>query len=280
MIALIALSAGISAWGLARLLDSSDPVVAQKVAAMASSGGRRTRPATGIQRALALFGRGVPVSAEFREALVQSGSAVSAEVLAGCGVLLAGAAVLLSLGTGRLAVLVAPGVAYCAWRLPVIYLKRRSQARRQQIAEALPDAVDLLAVCTQAGLNVALSLKRVSEATGGLLGEELRRVVRETELGVPRRTALEAFSARASTPEAENLVASLAGAESFGSEVSAGLSVLSADMRQRRRRAVEEQARKAPVKILFPLVFVILPAFMLLTVVPLLLGTLDTLSVF
>lgn len=185
---------------------------------------------------------------------------------------------LIGLVTGPAAMLLTPLGAVVGYRLPRMILSSRARKRSEEVARSLPDMVDLMAVCTQAGLNVALSLKRVADRTTGLVGQELRRTLEEIELGVPRPQALEGLAKRVRSEDLDALVAVLIGSERFGTQVSAALENFSREVRGRRRRRAEEQARRAPVKILFPLVFLILPAFILLTVVPLLLGTFSSLD--
>jgi tight adherence protein C len=89
---------------------------------------------------------------------------------------------------------------------------------------------------------------------------------------------LESLAVRTGLPEIESLVRVLVNSERFGTQISASLETFSADIRARRKRSAEEQARRAPVKILFPLVFLILPAFILLTVVPLLVSAFESMD--
>ncbi|MEX0789265.1 MAG: type II secretion system F family protein, partial [Actinomycetota bacterium] len=150
--------------------------------------------------------------------------------------------------------------------------------RKEEMAAALPDVVDLLAVCSHAGLNISLSLRRVVERVSGPLGKEIQRVVEEVDLGVPRARALENLASRSGLPELEALVRVQLNSERFGTQIASSLEAFSADVRGRLKRSAEEQARKAPVKILFPLVFLILPAFILLTVAPLLVSAFQSLD--
>lgn len=177
-----------------------------------------------------------------------------------------------------IALIAAPGLTFLGYRLPDLLIGARVRRRKDDLARDLPDAVDLLAVCTQAGLNLPLSLKRVSAGVAGPLGQELRRTVREIELGLPRSAALGELSERNDVPELENLVGILQTSERFGTKVASSLNIFSADIRLHRKRRAEEQARRAPVKMLFPLVFLILPGFVLLTLVPLLLSTFQSLG--
>lgn len=179
---------------------------------------------------------------------------------------------------GPLALVAVPLLGSVGYRLPDWVSRARLRARREELARDLPDAVDLLAVCTQAGLNVALALERVAEGTPGPLGDELRKTVRQIRLGESRETALSDLVRRVEQDELQSLAGILVGAERFGTKVASALENFAEEIRTRRRRRAEERARKAPVKMLFPLVFLILPGFILLTLVPLLLGTFRSLG--
>lgn len=149
---------------------------------------------------------------------------------------------------------------------------------RRALDAALPETADLLTVSMSAGLNVPLALRRVALHAPEPLRSELDRVNGEIALGRPLREALAALADRTRVDEVRTLVSILTGAGRFGSRVGESLERWGDDLWTRRRHQVEAQARRAPVKILFPLVFLILPAFLLLTVVPLLLSTLRTLG--
>lgn len=196
----------------------------------------------------------------------------------GLRLVLAAVAVLAGIRFGRFGLVIAPFLGFLAYRVPDTVLGALVKARREEINGQLPDAVDLLAVCTRAGLNLALSLKRVADEAQGVLGREFQLMVKQIELGIPRREAMAKLAARVELEDLDALVATVANADRFGTQVAGSLETLSSEIRMKRRRAAEEQARRAPVKILFPLVFLILPAFILLTVVPLLLGTFRSLG--
>lgn len=179
---------------------------------------------------------------------------------------------------GPIRLVAIPVFAFGGYKTPEALASFRVRARNEELSRDLPDAVDLLAVCTQAGLNLPLSLERVAHGTTGPLAEELERTLSEIELGVPRSQALSALAARVDDDELEALVGMLQTAERYGTKVAASLTMFAQDVRLRRKRKAEELARKAPVKMLFPLVFLILPGFVLLTLVPLLLGTFESLG--
>lgn len=279
---LLAAMSGLCAWIIVMGVDHKDPVVQSRVAAFrAQSAGEAHTRMGAINGLLARVGRRFPgtKAAQLQELLDSSGVASwEVDTFRGSQLCAAGAGLALGLTAGVTAILVAPVGAWIGYRLPPILLRRRLARRREQAAMALPDSVDLLAVCTHAGLNLALSLKRVAARSRGVLGQELTRTLEEIELGVPRQIALQSLAKRNPDGDLEALVGVLENAERFGTEVSSSLESFSQEVRSRRRRSAEEQARRAPIKILFPLVFLILPAFVLLSVVPLMLSTFSSLG--
>jgi tight adherence protein C len=151
---------------------------------------------------------------------------------------------------------------------------RRARRARLRTADAeLPQFLDLLAVATSAGLAAPLALRRAAEDTVGPLGDELRTLVAAVDLGARWREELDELVERLPLPDLRRTVAVLARSERLGSPLSETLAELSSRIRETRRTAATERARTAPVKMLFPLVFLVLPAFLLLTVVPVLLST-------
>lgn len=210
-------------------------------------------------------------------ALAAGGVGMPAGVVAGGRVVAGGAGLALGLLVARRggpALLLAPALAWACCRVPDVLVESRVRARREEVADELPEVAELVALCLEAGLSLPLALSRAAAPTPGVLGHELRQALREIELGVPRRQALAGWAARCGGEEAEAMVAALTAAERFGTQAAASLESFARDLRLRRRRRAEEQARRAPVKLLFPLILLILPAFILLTIVPFLLGTL------
>jgi len=166
--------------------------------------------------------------------------------------------------------------AVAGWALPSV-AHRRDQARRAQvIAAELPEAVDLLQLAVGAGLSVHQALAAVTRRLGGPLGDELTRALAEAGRGQRLADALDAVPARAGEV-VRPLVAALTACERYGAPLAAGLERLAADVRADNRRRAEAAARRVPVKLLFPLVVCILPAFGLLTVAPLVAGALRSL---
>ncbi|HZN13291.1 MAG TPA: type II secretion system F family protein [Acidimicrobiales bacterium] len=154
--------------------------------------------------------------------------------------------------------------------------RRRDVARRVARLEAqLPEVVDLLVLAVGAGLTVPLALDAVARHGGDLAGE-LGSAVAASRRGHRLADALDALPARAGEP-VRPLVAVLVASERYGAPITAGLERLAAEVRATRRRRADEAARKVSVKLLFPLVLCILPAFALLTVAPLIASALRSL---
>lgn len=151
--------------------------------------------------------------------------------------------------------------------------RRASRRRRAALDAEIPQLLDLLAAGSSAGLTAPLALRRASDGLIGPLAEEVRQTVRSVDLGARWRDELEALADRLDLPDLRRTVAALKRTESLGASLAGSTAELAASVRQARRAARSERARTAPVKMLFPLVFLVLPAFLLLTVVPVLLTT-------
>lgn len=275
---ILASMCGICFWIAFRSRPRRDPAVAARFAGL---GGAPAPARLAGPGPFARIGRRFPPgqAESIRQLLASAGSeAHGPETVRGAQIVFAVMGGLLGLMAGPFALAVTPGAALAGFRIPLLMLQVRGKTRRERVAAALPEVADLLAVCTEAGLNIALALRRVADRTGGVLGAELRRMLDEVDLGTPRGRALERFAARNEIPDIDALTQTLISAERFGTQISASLTSFASDLRAKHRRHAEEQARRAPIKILFPLVFLILPAFVLLTVAPLLLGTFERLG--
>jgi len=167
---------------------------------------------------------------------------------------------------------------FVAWRVPDLVLARAARRTIRAADREIPVLLDLLAVATSAGLPPQLAFRRAVEGAEGPLADALREVVRATDLGGRWRDELRTASDRLELPDLRRLVGALTRTEAFGSSLSEEVSRLAADVREVRRGAAAQRARTAPVKMLFPLVFLVLPAFLLLTVVPVLLTTVRSIA--
>jgi Flp pilus assembly protein TadB len=166
-----------------------------------------------------------------------------------------------------------PLVALVVMRIPDLMLAGVEKARRKRADAELPQLLDLLAGASSAGLAAPAAFRRALSAVSGPLGEDLAGVVRAVDLGARWRDELRHAADRMELPDLRRAVGALTRTESLGSSLSSAMAELAADVRASRRARASERARTAPVKMLFPLVFLVLPAFLLLTVVPVLLST-------
>lgn len=144
--------------------------------------------------------------------------------------------------------------------LPNVWLRSRITARQQAITRSLPDALDRISICVDAGLGFEAALHKVSTQGKNELAEELRGVINEIRLGVPRAEALRHLVERTGVDDVASFVAVLIQADQLGIAIRTVLHTQSDQMRTRRRQRAEESAQKAPIKMLFPLVFFIFPA--------------------
>lgn len=152
--------------------------------------------------------------------------------------------------------------------VPDVVLSSRASARQTDIARALPESLDLLALTVEAGLGFEGALQVVVENTSGPLAGELTRLLREVELGVPRREALSALRDRTDVPDLSAFVVSLVQSEQMGISLGDVLKTQAAQVRLKRRQAAKEQAGKTPVKIMVPVVLGIFPSLFVVTVGP------------
>ena len=149
---------------------------------------------------------------------------------------------------------------WLGWVTPLVLVRRRARLRLLRIDQALPDLVELLVVTVEAGLGFAGSLQVASQRIHGPLGDELRLAIQEQKLGRSLKDALEQMLSRAETPAMRSFVRGVTQGEALGVSIGTIMRNLAVEMRKRRRSAAEEQAQKAPVKMLFPLIFLIFPA--------------------
>lgn len=158
------------------------------------------------------------------------------------------------------ALLMAVGAFVVGLYLPNFWLRRRARARQAAIARQLPDILDMLSICVDAGLGFESALQKVTTYWNNELATELQRVISETRLGVRRIDALHHLVERTAVPEVASFVAVLVQADRLGMSIRDVLHAQSLQMRIYRRLRLEEEARKLPLKLLFPLIFFIFPA--------------------
>ena len=221
-----------------------------------------------------------PLSHRVPGLLGMAGWSVTPSLFRATKVLVAGAgtAVTLAGAAAVPALVVVPVVAVAAYRVPDFVLARAARRRRNQADAELPQFLDLLAAASTAGLGPHGALRRGAGATSGPLREELDRFLDAVDLGARWRNQLADLAARMGLPDLSRAVHAMVRTERLGSSLAEALRELADDVREERRSRATELARKAPVKMLFPLVFMILPAFLLLTVVPVLIATIRSLD--
>jgi len=151
---------------------------------------------------------------------------------------------------------------------PRMWLKGKVKARQKRVIKAMPDAMDLITTCVEAGLGLDAALARVAEKSSGPLAEDLSRMLRDVAMGKLRREAMIELDERIGVEELSSFVNSVIQAEQLGVGIAQVLRVQSEQLRTKRRQRAEQAAHEAPIKMLFPLVLFIFPAFLLVILGP------------
>jgi tight adherence protein C len=167
-----------------------------------------------------------------------------------------------------IAVLAAVGGAALGWFAPMGLIDRRTRQRFDRIDRQMPDLIDLLVVTIEAGLGILASMRVASERLPDPLGQELRLTLQEQRMGLSVFEAIESLGQRAGTPNVKMFVRALVQGEKLGVSIGQTMRNLASEMRKRRKAVAEEKAQKMPIKLLFPLVFLIFPAIMIVLLVP------------
>ena len=154
------------------------------------------------------------------------------------------------------------------WRMPRVVVQRRAKERHAQIDRDLPELIDLLVVSVEAGVGLGGALQMIANRMDGPLGDELRLMLQEQSMGLSNDQSLTKLLDRCETPSVRSFVRSLQQGERLGVSIGSILRGLAVEMRTRRRQVAEERAQKAPIKILFPLVFLIFPAMFIVLLGP------------
>jgi tight adherence protein C len=152
--------------------------------------------------------------------------------------------------------------------LPDLLLYNSGQRRQQQIPVILPDSLDMLTICVEAGLGFDAALAQVARNTKGPVAAEFSRVLQEMQIGKSRTEALRAMADRTTVPELQAFVSALVQSSEMGIPIAHVLREQAKEMRIRRRQRAEELAQKVPVKITFPLIFCLFPALMVVILGP------------
>jgi tight adherence protein C len=171
--------------------------------------------------------------------------------------------------------------ALMGWILPAFYVGARARARQKEMIKALPDALDLLVVCVEAGLGLNQALVRVAEEIGSVspvLATQLTLANLEMRSGVPREDALRNLADRTGIEDIQSFVTMLIQTDRFGTAIADALRVHSDTLRTKRRQRAEEAAAKTAIKMLFPLVFFVFPALFVVILGPAVIQVIETLG--
>ena len=176
------------------------------------------------------------------------------------------------------ALIAVPILAAAGFRIPDYVLSARIRGRREAVRADLPDALDLLAVSVEAGLGFDGAVTKLTEHMSGPLVDEFARLLSEVRIGEQRQTALKNMAARVDAPELSSFVRAVVQADQLGISLGRILRVQAADSRVRRQTAAEEQAMKAPIKMMFPTVLFIFPAMFIVLLGPAVLNIMKVLK--
>jgi tight adherence protein C len=193
------------------------------------------------------------------------------------GAVLAGLTVLL-VDLTPFGVLLVVAAAVVGFFVPDALLARQIDARNQQIRRELADVIDQVSMMVQAGLGIDAALARAARSSDGPLADEFTRVGQDVRVGIERSVALANMADRVDVAELRTVVAAITQAERLGSPIAHTLEIQAQDLRLKRRQQAEEQAMKLPVKLLFPMVFCILPVLLVVILAPAAINIFDTIS--
>ncbi len=162
--------------------------------------------------------------------------------------------------------------------IPFLLLTQRARARQRAIWRSLPDAFDLMTTCVEAGLGLDSAFHRVSEKLKGPVAYEFAEMLREVALGKARRDALRDMGDRTGVADLQVFASTIVQAEELGTSLGTALRAQAGDIRLHRRQRAEEEARRAPAKMVFPLVFFILPSLFVVILGPVIIEVVNTLG--
>jgi tight adherence protein C len=274
---------------IAQLVPSRPAIVSKRLEELAELGGnpfertrKRQRAATRqklevVLEALGQRAEGSHLSEQTRSQLIHAGfrGPNAARIYAGLRVALPLGLLALSLlltpALGGQAALLGMVFAMFGWIAPAFYVGSRARRRQKELQKALPDALDSMVVCVEAGLGLNQAMVRVSDEIrhiSQLMSDELALTNLEIRAGTPRAEALRHLGERTGLADIRSLVTMLIQTDRFGTSIAQALRVQSDTLREKRRQRAEEQAAKTSIKMLFPLIFFIFPAMFVITLGP------------
>lgn len=171
-------------------------------------------------------------------------------------------------GSSGTAMMLTIGFATLLYFTPDVLVTARAQERQREILYALPDALDQMTICMEAGLGFEASMARASQTNTGPLAQEMVRTLQEVQVGIGRKEALRMFADRNNVPDLKHFVTAVLQAEHYGVSIGQVLRNQAAELRSKRRQRAEETARKLPLKLLFPLIVFVLPPLFIILVGP------------
>jgi len=154
------------------------------------------------------------------------------------------------------------------WATPLVIVRSRAERRADEVEQELPELIDLLVVTVEAGMGFTASMQIASTRIEGPLGDELRLAMQEQNMGLSMDESLRNMLERCETPSMRAFVRSILQGETLGVSIGQIMRNLADEMRKRRRAHAEERAQRAPIKILFPLIFLIFPAMFIVLLGP------------
>ncbi|WP_168013234.1 type II secretion system F family protein [Halomonas salinarum] len=179
------------------------------------------------------------------------------------------------------ALLIMMSVAIAGYVLPSFWLDKQFTKRTRLLRRGLPDALDLLVVCTEAGLGLAAGIQRVSHelaVSHPELSDELNLFGLQTRAGMDHRSALRDLEERTGVEDIRGLVTTLLQSMRFGTSIAGTLRIYASELREKRTQEAEEKAAKVSTKMLFPLIFCVFPSFFVVALGPPLLGAMEALA--
>jgi tight adherence protein C len=194
---------------------------------------------------------------------------VALKIVSGIAAVVAGSVMVslisLPLSVEAAAIVLLTAVAYS---IPSAQLRMAAANRQRAIQRQLADVMDLLTISVEAGLGFEAALSQVTKNVPGALSEEFARLLQEVQIGVSRTEAFRHLGERTNVPELQSFVLSMIQADLFGVSIANVLRAQSRELRQKRRQRAEEIAQKIPVKLLFPMIFLVLPALFIVVLGP------------